>query len=194
MSLLSLLALFGCTRHSPSSSSSSSSDNVASRMAAAAATPHHILHAWHPATPPTHQHHHTTATDPITQGQPARPLDVLCEAKVSAANPTFIKCTCGACIGGGGATYSGGSFGSVSEFAAHGRDVFGYGTVVVLGDLELAWTVRGSGAVLCCAVFLSWCVPPVRVVRSCCVPQESNACSAAVSAARFGQRWPHVWR
>jgi hypothetical protein len=69
-----------------------------------------------------------------------RPLDILCEAKVSAASPTFIKCSCEACTGGA-SSYSGGSFSSVSDFLAHGRSIFGPETVVVLAELELSWPV-----------------------------------------------------
>lgn len=72
--------------------------------------------------------------------RPIRPLDILCEAKVSAASPTFIKCSCEACTGGA-SSYSGGSFSSVPDFLAHGRSIFGPETVVVLAELELSWPV-----------------------------------------------------
>jgi hypothetical protein len=74
---------------------------------------------------------------------PVRPLDVLCEAKVSAASPTFIKCSCQACTGGA-AGYAGGSFNSVRDFLEHGKSVFGPETVVVLAELELSWPVRST--------------------------------------------------
>lgn len=75
---------------------------------------------------------------------PVRPLDILCEAKVSAASPTFIKCSCEACTGGA-AGYAGGSFSSVADFLAHARSIFGPETVVVLAELELSWPVGGRG-------------------------------------------------
>lgn len=72
--------------------------------------------------------------------QPVRPLDVLCEAKISAASPTFIKCSCEACTGGA-AGYAGGNFNSVRDVLAHGQAVFGPETIVVLAELEMSWQV-----------------------------------------------------
>lgn len=72
--------------------------------------------------------------------QPVRPLDVLCEAKISAASPTFIKCSCEACTGGA-AGYAGGNFNSVRDFLAHGQAVFGPETIAVLAELEMSWQV-----------------------------------------------------
>lgn len=79
----------------------------------------------------------------LQQRQPVRPLDVLCEAKVSAASPTFIKCSCEACTGGASG-YAGGSFNSVKDFLEHGQAVFGPETIVVLAELEMSWPVSDS--------------------------------------------------
>lgn len=72
--------------------------------------------------------------------RPIRPLDILCEAKVSAASPAFIKCSCEGCTGGSSA-YTGGSFSSVGDFLQHGKEVFGPNTVVVMAETELSWPV-----------------------------------------------------
>jgi hypothetical protein len=71
---------------------------------------------------------------------PLRPLQVLCEAKVSAASPAFIKCSCDSCAAG---SSSGGcNFNSVREYAEHARQLFGPQTVVVEAQSELSWQVR----------------------------------------------------
>uniref|UniRef100_A0A383W120 Uncharacterized protein n=1 Tax=Tetradesmus obliquus TaxID=3088 RepID=A0A383W120_TETOB len=72
-----------------------------------------------------------------------RPLQVLCEAKVSAASPAFIKCSCDSCSSSGSS-----SFNSVREFAAHARQVTGQEAVVVEAQSELSWQVRHNVLVL----------------------------------------------
>lgn len=89
----------------------------------------------HTCAPPCSLIHH-----PLQGRHPVRPLDVLCEAKVSAASPTFIKCSCEACTGGA-SSYAGGSFSSVGDFLEHGKAVFGPEAIVVLAELELSWPV-----------------------------------------------------
>lgn len=86
--------------------------------------------------------HKLTNTQRTQDRRAVRPLDILCEAKVSAASPTFIKCTCAECTGSGSkAGYAGGSYNSVTDFLAHGRKVFGPDTIVVLSEVELTWPV-----------------------------------------------------
>jgi hypothetical protein len=106
---------------------------------------------------------------------PLRPLQVLCEAKVSAASPAFIKCSCDSCVAG---SSSGGcNFNSVREYAEHTRQVFGPDTVVVEAQSELSWQVRmasyGFAAWLLgffCSTALQARADIQRHVRSC--PEE----------------------
>lgn len=116
------------------------------RPAQGALTLSHMSLKQHTITTPPPPPPPFAAPRPPTQDRhPVRPLDVLCEAKVSAASPTFIKCSCEACTGGAAGGHAGGSFNSVSDFLAHGREVFGPHTVVVLAELELSWPGGGLG-------------------------------------------------